>query len=54
MSDRQLLQALARWLRKHDCGAFGEDDDQDRAEQLVSWLADSVDVLNVPPKEATQ
>lgn len=51
-SDREVLAALARWLRKHDCLAFDDEtDDQDRAQVLVGWLADSVDVLNVPPRK---
>lgn len=49
--DRQLLDGLARHLRKHDVGCFDyETDDQDRAEVLVSWLADNVEALNVPPR----
>lgn len=57
-SDRDVLHDLARWLRKHDCMAFdvysdAGEDEQDRATVLITWLADSVDVLNVPPR-ATQ
>jgi hypothetical protein len=56
-SDRDLLRSLARWLRKHDCLAFDSitdtgADEQERAEELISWLAESVDVLNVPPRAA--
>lgn len=50
--DKELLSDLARWLRKHDCGAFDDEtNDQDRAMELVDWLAGSVDVLNVPPRK---
>lgn len=49
-ADRDLLRALARHLRKHDVGCFDWDQpaEQERAEQLIAWFADSVDVLNVP------
>lgn len=55
-SDRDLLRAFARWLRKHDCAAFDWDDDgeQERAEVLIDWFAESVDVLNVPPAAPTE
>lgn len=49
-TDRDLLESLARHLRKHEVGCFDPDtDDQDRAEVLIDWFATSVDVLNVPP-----
>jgi hypothetical protein len=51
-SDRDLLAGLARHLRKHEVGCFDPDDDneQSRAETLIEWFADSVDVLNVPDR----
>jgi len=53
LTDHQLLRNLATWLRKHDCLAFDpvDDGEQDRAQVLVEWFAESVDVLNVPPRE---
>jgi hypothetical protein len=57
-TDREILDTLAHWMRKHDCLAFAgvrddEYDEQDRAQKLIAWFAESVDVLNVPPR-ATQ
>jgi hypothetical protein len=57
-TDRDILLTLARWMNKHDCLAFAgvlddEFDEQGRAVELIEWLADSVEVLNVPPR-ATQ
>ncbi len=40
-SDADVLERLARWLRKHDCGAFTEDEDQERAAELVGRLAEA-------------
>ncbi len=54
-TDRELMAALARWLRTHDCLAFDDlaaFDEQVRAETLVQWFADAMDTLNVPPREA--
>lgn len=54
-TDRQLMHALAHWLRKHDCMAFDQSagiDEQGRAQALIEWFADAVDVLNVPPRAA--
>ena len=52
MSDRQLLHGLARHLRKHEVLCFDPDDstEQERAEQLIAWFADNVELLNVPGK----
>jgi hypothetical protein len=48
-SDRDLLRGLARHIRKHEMGCFDPDELEDeRAEHLVSWLAENVDVLNIP------
>jgi hypothetical protein len=48
--DREILRSLARHLRKHEVGCFDdESDDQERAELLIEWFAESVDTLNVPP-----
>ena len=48
-SDRDLMLSLARHLRKHEVGCFDPDDyrEQERAEVLVSWLADNLDLLPV-------
>lgn len=51
-TDRDLLEGLARHLRKHDVLCFDPDNEgeQERARELIEWLANNVDVLNVPPR----
>lgn len=52
--DIELLESLAKWLRKHDCGAFADDNnDQEDAEKLLediaNWLKAMKDIASYFP-----
>lgn len=45
--DVQLLRDLARWLRKHDCGAFDDEtDNQDHTQELLDNIAEWLEQMN--------
>lgn len=49
--DDRLLRALASHLHRHAVGCFDDGEggpEQDRAQALIEWFAESVEVLNVP------
>lgn len=52
-SDRDLVAALIRHLRKHGLSGCLDGDDggpeHDRVVQLLEWVYSSLDVLNIPP-----
>jgi hypothetical protein len=55
-TDRELIAQLARHMRKHGVPNVDPDDplrEETRTVELLEWLADSVEVFNLPPREDT-